>query len=74
VQAFYGIFLTFVDIFHQTQFSNYSRGIISSRKIEKACKENIIAKTLADDSEPDHNTIATGNSTVLKVGIVRIVH
>ena len=36
----------------------YSRGIISSRKIEKACKENIIAKALADDSELDHDTIA----------------
>jgi len=41
----------------------YSRGIISSRKIEKACKENIIAKALADDSEPDHDTIATFIST-----------
>ena len=37
----------------------YSRGIISSRKIEKACKENIVAKALADDSEPDHDTIAS---------------
>ena len=37
----------------------YSRGIISSRKIEKTCKENIISKALAEDSEPDHDTIAT---------------
>ena len=37
----------------------YSKGIISSRRIEKACKENIIIKALAEDSEPDHDTIAT---------------
>ena len=36
----------------------YSRGILSSRKIELACKENIIAKALAEDFEPDHSTIA----------------
>ena len=35
----------------------YSRGIISSRKIEKACRDNIIVKALAEDSEPDHDTI-----------------
>lgn len=36
----------------------YSRGIISSRKIEKACKENIIFIALSGWSEPDHTTIA----------------
>jgi hypothetical protein len=36
----------------------YSLGILSSRKIEKACKENITAKALAEDCEPDHSTIA----------------
>jgi transposase len=36
----------------------YSRGIISSRKIERACKENMTTKALAEDSEPDHDTIA----------------
>ena len=41
----------------------YSRGIISSRKIEKTCKENIIVKALAQDFEPDHDTIATFIST-----------
>jgi len=41
----------------------YSRGIISSRKIEKTCKENIIVKALALDFEPDHDTIATFIST-----------
>ena len=37
----------------------YSKGIITSRKIEKACRENIIAKALAEELEPDHDTIAT---------------
>ena len=36
----------------------YSKGILSSRRIEKACKQNIIVKALAADSEPDHDTIA----------------
>jgi len=36
----------------------YSKGIITSRKIEKACKDNIIVKALAEDCEPDHSTIA----------------
>src|SRR5215469_4281371 len=41
----------------------YSRGIITSRKIERACKENIIAKALAEDNEPDHSSIAAFIST-----------
>jgi len=41
----------------------YSKGIISSRRIEKACKENIIVKALGEDTEPDHDTIATFIST-----------
>jgi transposase len=41
----------------------YSRGIISSRKIERACKENIILKALAEDFEPDHDTLAAFVST-----------
>jgi len=41
----------------------YSKGIITSRKMEKACKENIIVKALAEDCEPDHDTIATFIST-----------
>ena len=36
----------------------YSRGINSSRRIEAACAENIVAKALAADAEPDHATIA----------------
>jgi transposase len=41
----------------------YSRGIISSRKIEKACIDNMVVKALAEDCEPDHDTIATFIST-----------
>ena len=36
----------------------YSSGIITSRLIEKACKDNIIVKALAENTEPDHSTIA----------------
>jgi transposase len=36
----------------------YSRGIITSRRIEKACHDSIIVKALAEDIEPDHDTIA----------------
>jgi len=41
----------------------YSKGILSSRRIERACKENIMVKALAEDTEPDHDTIATFVST-----------
>lgn len=37
----------------------YSRGIISSRKIEQACRENITFMALACGQVPDHSTIAT---------------
>jgi transposase len=36
----------------------YSRGIISSRKIERACQENITFMSLACGTVPDHSTIA----------------
>ena len=41
----------------------YSMGIITSRCIENACKANIIVKALAENSEPDHSTIAAFIST-----------
>jgi transposase len=41
----------------------YSAGILSSRPIEKACKTNIIVKSLAENCEPDHDTIAAFIST-----------
>lgn len=36
----------------------YSRGLISSRKIERACKENITFMALSCGQQPDHSTIA----------------
>ena len=41
----------------------YSLGILTSRKIEQACINNVITKALAADNEPDHDTIATFIST-----------
>jgi len=41
----------------------YSKGIITSRRIEHACRENIIIKALAEGCEPDHGTIAAFIST-----------
>jgi transposase len=36
----------------------YSRGLISSRKIEQACRENILFMALSCGQHPDHSTIA----------------
>ena len=36
----------------------YSRGLISSRKIERACRENVIFMALSGNQRPDHSTIA----------------
>lgn len=36
----------------------YSRGIVSSRKIERACRENIIFMALSADTKPHFTTIA----------------
>jgi transposase len=37
----------------------YSRGLISSRQIERACRENIIFMTMTCGDVPDHTSIAT---------------
>src|SRR5574341_1524493 len=37
----------------------YSRGIISSRQIERACKENVTFMAISCCCSPDHTTIAT---------------
>ena len=37
----------------------YSRGLISSRKIERACKENVTFMALSCGQQPDHSTMAT---------------
>lgn len=36
----------------------YSRGIISSRQIERACRENVLFMALSGGSHPDHSTLA----------------
>ena len=36
----------------------YSRGLNSSRAIERACKENVIFMALTCGTHPDHSTIA----------------
>jgi transposase len=35
----------------------YSRGMISSRQIERACKENVVLMALSCGEQPDHSTI-----------------
>jgi hypothetical protein len=37
----------------------YARGLISSRKIEQACRENVVFIALACGQQPDHSTMAT---------------
>lgn len=37
----------------------YARGLISSRKIERACRENVVFIALTCGQQPDHTTIAT---------------
>jgi len=37
----------------------YSRGLISSRKIERSCRENVTFMALSGNQRPDHSTIAT---------------
>ncbi|WP_081763958.1 MULTISPECIES: transposase [Nitrincola] len=36
----------------------YCRGIISSRKIAQACRENVLFMALSADSQPNHSTLA----------------
>jgi transposase len=43
---------------------SYSRGIISSRKIEQACRENVIFMAISGTQCPDHSTIANFVATM----------
>ena len=36
----------------------YSRGLTGSRKIEQACRENVVFMALSCGEKPDHSTIA----------------
>ena len=47
----------------------YSRGLISSRKIERACRENVTFMALSCMQQPDHSTIAAFVSS-MKVEIL----
>ena len=38
---------------------SYSRGLISSRQIERACCENVTFMAMSCNQRPDHSTIAT---------------
>ena len=49
----------------------YSRGILHSRRMERACKENIIFMALACGQQPDHSTLA---AFVSSMGSERIVN
>ena len=42
----------------------YSRGLISSRSLERACRENITFMALACGQMPDHSTIAAFVSSI----------
>jgi transposase len=44
----------------------YSRGLISSRSLERACRENITFMALACNHQPDHSTIAAFISSIDK--------
>jgi transposase len=48
----------------------YSRGILHSRRMERACRENIIFMALACGQQPDHSTLA---AFVSSMGSERIV-
>ena len=54
----------------------YNRGLLSSREIERACRENVVAKALAEDFEPDHSTIAafiSANSDAVKGIFIQVL-
>ena len=44
----------------------YSRGIISSRQIERACRENVLFMALSGGCHPDHSTLAHFVSSMQK--------
>src|SRR5690349_18553336 len=44
----------------------YARGMISSRQIERACRENILFMALSGGCHPDHSTLAHFVSSLQK--------
>jgi transposase len=54
----------------------YSKGLLSSRRIEAACRSNVIFMALSGEAFPDHATIASfvsGKSTRIKEIFVQIL-
>jgi transposase len=49
----------------------YSRGLISSRTLERACKENITFMALSCGQQPDHSTLAAFVSSLDKINRLR---
>ncbi|MCB1071432.1 MAG: transposase, partial [Kiritimatiellae bacterium] len=43
---------------------SYARGVMSSRKMERACRENILYMALSCGQSPDHSTLAAFVSTM----------
>lgn len=50
----------------------YARGMMSSRKIERACKENITFMALTCAQQPDHSTVAAFVSTMGEEQVVSL--
>jgi hypothetical protein len=42
----------------------YARGLLSSRQLERACRENVLFMALACEQAPDHTTLATFISSI----------
>ena len=42
----------------------YARGLLSSRQLERACRENVLFMALAGEQTPDHSTLATFVSSI----------
>ena len=43
---------------------SYSRGVLSSRQMERLCRENVVFMALTCGTEPDHSTLAAFISTM----------
>jgi len=50
----------------------YSRGILHSRRMERACRENVTFMALACGQAPDHSTLASFVSSMGEERIVRL--
>ena len=53
-----------VEYYIKVVLFGYSRGLISSRSLERACMENITFMVLEYGQKPDHRTIAAFVSSI----------